>query len=105
LLINVTSPRRTSSRTRKKMTAMMRKRKRDSSRGRMRSKRGSTKRKMERHILLVSGSLTLSHQVDLLQVKKRMMKKLPPSPGTSLHHHHRHHRLLTYASWLKVNER
>jgi hypothetical protein len=45
LLINVTSPRRTSSRARKKMTAMMRRRKRDSSRGRMGSKRGSTKRK------------------------------------------------------------
>jgi hypothetical protein len=67
------------------------------------SKRGSTKRKMERHILLVTGSPTLSLQVDLLQVKKRMMKKLPPSPGTSLHHHHRYHRLLTYASWLEVN--
>jgi hypothetical protein len=72
---------------------MMRKRKRDSSKGRMGSKRGSTKRKMERHILLVTGSLTLSHQVDLLQVNKRMMKKLPRSSGTSLHHHHRHHRL------------
>jgi hypothetical protein len=97
--------RRTSSRARNKMTAMMRKRKRDSSRGRMGRTRGSTKRKMERHILLVIGSLTLSHQVDLLQVKKKMMKKLPPSLGTSLHHHHRHHRLLTYASWLEVNGR
>jgi hypothetical protein len=84
---------------------MMRRRKRDSSRGKMESKKGSTKRKMERHILLVTGSLTLNHQVDLLQVKKRMMKKLPLSPGTSLHHHHRHHRLLTYASWLEVNGR
>jgi hypothetical protein len=33
------------------------------------------KKKMERHILLVTSSLTLSHQVDLLQVKKKMMKK------------------------------
>jgi hypothetical protein len=63
------------------------------------------KRKMESHILLVTGSLTLSHQVDLLQVKKKMMKKLSPSLGTSLHYHHRHHRLLTYASWLEVNGR
>jgi hypothetical protein len=78
LLINVTSPKRTSSRARKKMTVMMRQRKRDSSRGRMGSTRGSTKRKMERHTLLVTRSLTLSHQVDLLQVKKKMMKKLPP---------------------------
>jgi hypothetical protein len=74
LLINATSPRRTSSRARKKMTVMTRKRKRDSSRGRMGSTRGSTKRKMERHTLLVTGSLTLSHQVGLLQVKKKMMK-------------------------------
>jgi hypothetical protein len=37
---------------------------------------------------------------------EEMMKKLPPSLGTSLHHHHHHpHPLLTYASWLKVNER
>jgi hypothetical protein len=35
LLINATSPRRTSSGARKKMTVMTRKRKRDSSRGRM----------------------------------------------------------------------
>jgi hypothetical protein len=96
LLINVTSLRRTSSRARKKMTVMMRKSKRDSSRGKMGSTRGSTKRKMEMHTLLVTGSLTLSHQVDLLQVKKKMMKKLQPSLGTSLHHHHHHHRLLTY---------
>jgi hypothetical protein len=97
------NPRRTSSRARKKMTVTMRKSKRDSSRGRMGSTRGSTKRKIERHTLLVTRSLTLSHQVDLLQVKKKMMKKLPPSLGTSLHHHH--HRILTYASWLEVNER
>jgi hypothetical protein len=63
------------------------------------------KKKMEMHILLVIGSLTLSHQVDLLEVKKKMMKKLPPSLGTSLHHYHCHHRLLTYASWLEVNGR
>jgi hypothetical protein len=54
LLINVISPRRTSSRARKKMTLMMRKKKRDSSRGRMGSTRGSSKRKMERHTLLVT---------------------------------------------------
>jgi hypothetical protein len=29
----------------------------------------------------VTDSLTLNHQVDLLQVKKKMMKKLPPSLG------------------------
>jgi TATA-binding protein-associated factor Taf7 len=69
------------------------------------STKGSTKRKMERHTLLVTGSLTLSHQAGLLQVKKKMMKKLPPSLGTSLHHHHHPHRLLTNASWLKVNGR
>jgi hypothetical protein len=65
----------------------------------------STKIKMERHTLLVTGSLTLSHQVGLLQVKNKMMKKLPPSLGTSLQHHHLPHRLLTYASWLEVNGR
>jgi hypothetical protein len=65
----------------------------------------SIKRKMERHTLLVTGSLTLSPQVGLLQVKKKMMKKLTSSLGTSLHHHHHPHPLLTYASWLKVNGR
>jgi hypothetical protein len=48
---------------------------------------------------------TLSPQAGLLQVKKRMMKKLPLSLGTSLHHHHHPHPLLTYASWTKVNGR
>jgi hypothetical protein len=43
LLINATSPRRTSSRARKKMTVMTRKRKRDSLRGRMGSTRVSKK--------------------------------------------------------------
>jgi hypothetical protein len=71
----------------------------------MGSTRGSTKIKMERHTLLVTGSLTLSDQVGLLQVKKKMMKKLPPSLGTSLHHHHHPHQLLTYASRLEVNGR
>jgi hypothetical protein len=42
-LINATSPRRTSSRARKTMTVTTRKRKRDSSRGRMGSTRGSIK--------------------------------------------------------------
>jgi hypothetical protein len=65
----------------------------------------SIKRKMEKHILLVTRSLTLNPQAGLLQLKKRMMKKLPPSLGISLHHHHHPHLLLTYASWLKVNER
>jgi hypothetical protein len=60
---------------------------------------------MERHTLLVIGSLTLSPQAGLLQVKKKMMKKLPLSLGTSLHHHQHPHPLLTYASWLKVNGR
>jgi hypothetical protein len=60
---------------------------------------------MEKHILLVTRSLTLNPQAGLLQLKKRMMKKLPPSLGISLHHHHHPHLLLTYASWLKVNER
>jgi hypothetical protein len=95
LLINATSPRSTSSRARKKMTVMMRKGKRDSSRGRMGSTRGSTKGKMERHTLLVTGSLTLSHQVGLLQAKRKMMKKVaaiagdfsspPPSPSSTSH--------------------
>jgi hypothetical protein len=105
LLINTTSPRRTSSRAIKMMTVMMRKRKRNSSRERMGSTKDSIRRKMERHTLLVTGSLTLSPQTGLLQVKKKMMKKLPLSLGTSLHHHHHPHPLLTYASWLKVNER
>jgi hypothetical protein len=81
------------------------KRKRNSSRERMGSTKDSIRRKMERHTLLVTGSLTLSPQAGLLQVKKKMMKKLPLSLGTSLHHHHHPHLLLTYASWLKVNER
>jgi hypothetical protein len=34
-----------------------------------------------------------------------MMKKVPLLLGISLHHHHDPHPLLTYASWLKVNER
>jgi hypothetical protein len=95
LLINATSPRRTSSRTRKNMAVMMRKRKRDSSRGRMGSTRGSTKRKMGRHTLLVTGSLTLSHQVGLLQVKKKNDEKVaaiagdfsspPPTPSSTSH--------------------
>jgi hypothetical protein len=63
------------------------------------------KKKNGKAYIVGDCSLTLSHQVDLLQVKKRMMKKLLPSLGTSLHHHHRHHRLLTYASWLEVNGR
>jgi ABC-type antimicrobial peptide transport system permease subunit len=63
------------------------------------------KKKNGRHTLLVTDSLTLSSQAGLLQVKKKMMKKLPLSLGTSLHHHHHPHPLLTYASWLKVNER
>jgi hypothetical protein len=79
--------------------------KRNSSRERMGSTKDSIRRKMERHTLLVTGSLTLSPQACLLQVKKKMMKKLPLSPGTSLHHHHHPHPLLTYASWLKVNKR
>jgi hypothetical protein len=66
---------------------------------------GSIKIKMEKHILLVtSSSLTLNPQAGLRQVKKRMMKRLPLSLGISLHHHHHTHPLLTYASWLKVNE-
>jgi hypothetical protein len=60
------------------------------------------KKIMERHILLVTGSLTLNPQAGLLQVKKRMMKNLPLSLGIFLHHPHL---LLTYASWLKVNGR
>jgi hypothetical protein len=104
LLINATSPRRTSSRARKMMTVMMRRSRRNSSRGRKASTNDSI-RKMEKHILLVTSSLTLNPQVGLLQVKKRMMKRLPPSQGISLHHHHHLHPLLTYASWLKANGR
>jgi hypothetical protein len=48
---------------------------------------------------------TLNPQAGLRQVKKRMMKMLPPPLGISLHHHHHPHLLLTYASWLKVNGR
>jgi hypothetical protein len=69
------------------------------------STKGSTRRKMEMHTLLVTGSLTLSPQAGLLQVKKKMMKKFPLSLEISLHHHHHPHRLLTYASWLEVNGR
>jgi hypothetical protein len=98
-------PKKNKFKGKKEVTVMTRKRKRYSSRGRMGRTRGSIKRKMERHTLLVTGSLTLSQQVGLLQVKKKMMKKLPPSPGTSLHHHLHPHQLLTYASWLKVNGR
>jgi hypothetical protein len=87
LLINTTSPRRTSSRARKMMTVLMRKRKRNSSRERMGSTKDSIRRKMERHISLVTSSLTLIPQAGLLQVKKSMMKKLPLSLGIYLHHH------------------
>jgi hypothetical protein len=59
-----------------------------------------TKRRMEKHILLVIGSLTLNTQAGLLQVKNKMMKRLSPSSGISLHHHHHLHLLHTYASWL-----
>jgi hypothetical protein len=85
------NPRRTSSRVRKMMTVMTRKRKIISSGERMGSRKGSIKGKMERHTLLVTGSLTLIHQAGLLQVKKKMMKKLLPLLGTSLHHHHHLH--------------
>jgi hypothetical protein len=81
------------------------KKEKNSSRGRKASTRDSIKRRMEKHILLVTGLLTLNPQTGLLQVKKRMMKRLPPSLGISLHHHHHPHPLLTYASWLKVNEK
>jgi hypothetical protein len=60
---------------------MMRIRKINSSRGRKASTRDSIKRKMEKHILLVTGSLALNPQAGLLQVKKKMMKRLPPSLG------------------------
>jgi hypothetical protein len=49
------SPRRTSSRARKMMTVMTRKRKRNSLRERMGSTKDSMKRKMERHTLLVTA--------------------------------------------------
>jgi hypothetical protein len=59
----------------------MRRRKRNSSRGKKASTRNFIKRKMEKHILLVTGSLTLNPQVCLLQVKKKMMKRLPMPHG------------------------
>jgi hypothetical protein len=105
LLINATSTRKTSSRARKMMEVMMRRKKRSSSRVKKASTRGSTKRKIEKHILLVIGSLTLNPQAGLLQVKNKMMKRLSPSLGISLHHQHHLHPLHTYVSWLKVNER
>jgi hypothetical protein len=105
LLINATSPRKTSSRARKMMKVMMRRKKRNSPRGKKANTKGFTKRRMEKHILLVIGSLTLNPHVGLLQVNKKKMKRSPPSPGISLHHHHHLHLLHTYASWLKVNGR
>jgi hypothetical protein len=60
---------------------------------------------MEKHILLVTGSLTLNPEAGPLQVKKKMMKRLSPSLEISLHHHHHLHPLHTYASWLKVDGR
>jgi hypothetical protein len=77
LLINATNPRKT--RSRKMMKVMMRRRKRNSSRGKKASTRDFTKIRMEKHILLVIGSLKLNSQTGLLQVKKKMMKRLPPS--------------------------
>jgi hypothetical protein len=47
MLINATSPRKTSSRARKMMTVMMRRRKRNSLRGRKASTRDSIKRRIE----------------------------------------------------------
>jgi hypothetical protein len=81
LLTNATSPRKTCSRAIKMMKVMMRRRKRNSSRGKKASTRNFIKRKMEKHILLVTGSLTLNPQVCLLQVKKKMMKRLPMPHG------------------------
>jgi hypothetical protein len=76
------------------MTVMMRKRKRSSSRERM----GSTKdsiRKMERHTLLVTGSLTLSPQTGSSSSKEENDEKVsaitgdfsspPPSPSSPSH--------------------
>jgi hypothetical protein len=77
LLINATNPRKT--RSRKMMKVMMRRRKRNSSRGKKASTRDFAKIRMEKHILLVTGSLKLNSQTGLLQVKKKMMKRLPPS--------------------------
>jgi hypothetical protein len=101
LLINATSPRKTNSRARKMMKLMMRRKKISSSRRKKASTRGFTKRIMGKHILLVIGSPTLNPQVVLLQVKKKMKKRSPPSLGISLHHHHHLHLVHTYASWLK----
>jgi hypothetical protein len=98
-------PKKTSLRARKMMKLLIRKKKRSSSRGKKASTKGFTKRRREKHILLVIGSLTLNPQAGLLQVKKKMMKMSPPSPGISLHHHHHLHLCHTYASWLKVYER
>jgi hypothetical protein len=66
LLINATSPRRTSSRARNMMTVTMRKRKRIFSREMKGNTKDSIRRKMERHILLLTGSLTLNPQAGLL---------------------------------------
>jgi hypothetical protein len=89
-------PKKTSLRARKMMKMMVRIKKRSSSSEKKASTRGFTKRRMEKHILLVIGSLTLNPQAGLLQVKKKMVKRLPPSLGISLHHHHHLHLLHTY---------
>jgi hypothetical protein len=60
----------------------------------MGSTKDSIRRKMERHTLLVTGSLSLSPQEGLLQVKNKMMKNAaiagdfsspPPSPSSTSH--------------------
>jgi hypothetical protein len=94
-------PKKTNSRARKMMKVMMRRNRRSSSRRKKASTRGLTKRRMEKHILLVIGSPTLNPQVSL-QMKK-MMKRSPPSLRIYLHRHQHLHLLHTYASWLKVN--
>jgi hypothetical protein len=94
LIINATSPRKTNSRARKMMKVMMRRNKRSYSRRKKASTICFTKRRMEKHILLVIGLPTLNPQAALLQVKK-MMKRSPPSSRISLHHHHHLHLLHT----------
>ena len=110
LLINVQSPRRTSTRrrTKSKMTqVMMTKMRRSNIRRKVARRRSTTRRRMARLTLLVIGSPTLRAQVVTPPAMRVMMRRLPPLPSM-LHHHHLHHHLHplhTYALWPKVTGR
>jgi hypothetical protein len=95
LLINATSLRKTSSRARNMMALMMRRRKRNSLRGRKASTRDFIKRKMEKHILLVTGLTDIESSSVSSSSEEENDEKVativgdfsspPPSPSSTSH--------------------